>query len=260
MKQSRLFKMQQNSFFKSLIYSAVFLILGISSSSKSVAANLSSLHNFFDNTTVAGTIDAEEYSESTYFGIPKTGFLDLNVSLMLERAGYAKKNGFGLYDAAGETFISLFDGAATAGDQASVRITSDSQLLFGDLSFTLEGPVSFYLERDGKRFFANDSNNGVPQSLVYTGQGQQLSFSGVENDFLSSDRIIAFEDTWNGDKDYNDMMVFVESILQQPILTSPNDLKLSNAEGIPEPSFLSGLGIITLLGIAYKRKNWRKIK
>ncbi|MDJ0511643.1 MAG: PEP-CTERM sorting domain-containing protein [Crocosphaera sp.] len=226
----------------------------MSLSSPSQAAEIS-LGQFFDKITVTGEIEDNQIVSSSLIDIPDIGFKELTFSLMLERAGFSHINSFGLHDAATDTFVTIFDGSAKAGDQLSARINSDSELWLGDTYYTLGGPVSFYLQRGQKRFFADDVyRRRKSQALTYQGDGEELSFSGIDVEFDQDDLILAFEDTKSGDWDYNDFVVNLDVLWEQPLETLSLQNIVTSDTAVPEPSLLLGLGGLALLGTLRKVK------
>lgn len=252
-------QLKRNSFFAYVTFSLILGIFAIPN--PSMAAGEKSLEELFEEITLTGTIDSFDYSDEVVIDIPTNGLLELDFSLMLEEAGFANRNSFGIYDTVTQNRFQIFGGEAVLGSQFQATITSDSQLLIGEMTYELEGPLSFYLSREGKKssktFYSNDSYDGISQALVYQGEGQQLSFGGVETSFTDNDYIIAFEDQkvhWS-DQDFNDLVVFLDTslILPEPAPALLPSLTPSNNSSIPEPSLLSGLTMMAILGIVRKQ-------
>ncbi|WP_024750161.1 hypothetical protein [Crocosphaera subtropica] len=250
-------QLKQNRFF---IYLTFFMVLGLGGTQHpSLAAPNESLEDFFEQTTVSGTIDSSNAINEVFINVPTVGMLDINFSLMLEEAGFASRNTFGLYDTVSKNYFQIFGGEATPGSRLSATVTSHSQLLIGDLTYDLEGPLSFYLSRNLKQqsqtFFSNDIRNGVPQALMYQGQGEGLLFNDIDTFFTEDDYIIGFEDkdARQSDKDYNDMVILAQTVLRIPEPAEPEDFAPNNNVTIPEPSLLSGLGMMAMLALIRKR-------
>lgn len=254
-------KLQKNPFWASLTF---MLMLGsVTTPNPSFAASEKSLDELFEEMTVTGIIDPSDFITETFIDIPTEGILDLSFSLLLEEAGFANINTFGIYDTVTQQNFEIFSGVAEVGSQFNASITSDNELLIGDLTYDLEGPISFYLGRNGRRrseiFYSNDSHRGVSQALVYQGSGQQLSFNGIETTFTDSSYIIGFEDkkASRSDRDYNDLAVFAQAIsrLPEPIPVAALPALVTPANTVPEPSLLLGLAMMTTATIARKRTN-----
>ncbi|MDJ0598245.1 MAG: PEP-CTERM sorting domain-containing protein [Crocosphaera sp.] len=254
-------QLQLHPFF---VYLVFFLILGVSTiPNPSLAASEKTLEELFEEITATGIIDSLDYTNEIFIDIPTIGMLDLNFSLMLEEAGFAHRNIFGIYDTVTQNHFQIFAGEAKSGSQLSATLTSDSQLVIGDMTYDVEGPISFYLSRNPKKrsqtFYSNYIRRGIPQALVYEGAGQQLSFSGINTSFTDTDYIIAFEDqkVLGSDQDYNDLVIFAQTVLKLPQPPASPSIILNNDVAIPEPSLLSGLGMVATLGLARKRTSKR---
>lgn len=228
----------------------------------SLAASEKTLDELFEEIAVTGTIDPLDYITETFIEAPTEGILDLSFSLLLEEAGLADKNVFGIYDTVTQQQFEIFSGEAGVGNQFDVSITSDNELLIGEMTYDLEGPISFYLGRQhinrSETFYSNDSHGRTPQALVYQGSGQQLSFNGIDTTFTNDSYIVGFEDMkarWS-DQDYNDLVVLAKAILRlpepEPAIAIADSFIPANTT-VPEPSLLSGLAMMAMLTVARKR-------
>lgn len=246
-------RLNRNSFF---VYLTFFTVLGVGLIPEpSIAAPKKSLQKFLNETTVTGAIGSSNAIDEIFIDIPIEGSLDVNFSLILEDAGLKRKNTFGLYDTVSNNYFEIFDGDATVGNELSATITSDSELVIGDISYDLEGPLAFYLSRDLEKpretFLSNDIYKGIAQSLMYQGEGEQLSLDDdTITPFTENDYIIGFEDKKapRSDQDYNDMVVLAQTVLRLPEPSEP--VTPDDTTGVPEPSLLSGLGVMAMLVIS----------
>ncbi len=183
-------------------------------------------------------------------------------SMLIEIAGNSAVNTFGIYDQAGNS-LQLMAGAASAGDKVSlswsdVGLTAqfqdfDYKLVNGVLTkylkslttLALDTPMSqtfgFYLGTNpvvngNQTIFKSDFN------LNPDGSDQMVSYMGTAVNGLGLGHyIIAFEDTSynNSDKDFNDMVLVVESV-----------------NPVPEPAtmLLFGAGVAALAAVARRKK------
>ncbi|MGK7954582.1 MAG: PEP-CTERM sorting domain-containing protein [Crocosphaera sp.] len=250
-------KLQQNPSLVCLTF--LVMLGGTVIADPSLASSEKSLEELFEEITVEGTIDPLDYLTETFIDIPTEGTLDLSFSLLLEEAGFSERNIFGIYDTVSQNHFEIFSGEAGVGSQFDASITSDSQLVIGDMTYDLEGPLSFYLgrqnRRDFQKFYSNDSKGKISQALVYQGSGQQLSFNGVDTSFTDSSYMIGFEDIHvsRSDRDYNDAVVLAQAVLRLPEPDPAPGEPFPPANTVPEPSLLSGLAMIAMLTVARKR-------
>ena len=158
---------------------------------------------------------------------------DSAARMVIELAGFAGKNTFGIYSFTNPSRrATIFNGAATSGDVATIVFDDSGDVavqvggratMFADL-FAPGGDhdFGFFMTTPQHRaFFTEDSRNplGRPQALIYQGDDRtQVNVAGNAQTFDSDDFIIAFEDLAyaSSDRDFQDMVVLVQSIMPVP--------------------------------------------
>jgi hypothetical protein len=140
------------------------------------------------------------------------------ITIMIELAGNAPANAFGLYDTdlAVPPLYQVFPGAAQAGWYAvvSIQVANVIVTLFDENSI-IQGQVvyagvnldhyGYYISGPGGTFYSQDSRNGgAAQILTYAGTGQN-----------SGEWWICVEDlslAGGSDQDYDDLVAITESV------------------------------------------------
>ena len=183
------------------------------------------LQEVFDSITVSGGIDA--VTQQTPFAVFSSGASGGSVATMIiELAANAGANTFGLYDVGDPTNkAQVFAGAQGQGAQAVIGFMANGDIRVNGVVVAsgFGSAFGFYLGVPNTAFYSQDALNpgNKAQALIYQGDGStKLQIPGYAPGIFTVDEyIIAFEEVAfaQSDKDFQDMVVIVESIRPVPV-------------------------------------------
>lgn len=142
-------------------------------------------------------------------------------TIVIELAGFANSNTFGIYN--GVNSVEIFNGAATPGNQALISIKADGSvwLNFWDTGVDFSGNnFGYYINSPEGIFYSDEAKNGGLQYMVAF-QGKNIDtvqLPGIAGGvWTNNEYILGWEDLHGlGDKDYDDFVVMVESVTPVP--------------------------------------------
>lgn len=188
------------------------------------------------NSSVVTTRDAIREDYDSYWKI--TGNGTAAATFIIEIAGNASINTFGIYDAANPgRMVEVFSGNASAGYKATISILEDGKVVVSNynpstMSWTggytgidFAGNLfGFYMsQEDGSPVFYSDSalNGGADQMRAYQGPGgDYVKLPGQsKGEWTDNEFILAWEDLplASSDRDYNDLVLMIESVVPVPV-------------------------------------------
>ena len=183
------------------------------------------LQEVFDSITVSGGVDA--IVNQTPYAVFSSGASGGSVATMIiELASNPGTNTFGLYDVGDPTNLAeVFSGGQGQGAQALIAFMANGDIRVNGtvVASSFGSSFGFYLGVPEATFYSQDTLNpgGNAQALIYRGDGSTvLQIPGyAPGTFGVDEYIIAFEEVVfaDSDKDFQDMVVMVESIRPVPV-------------------------------------------
>ncbi len=240
------------------------LVTGAASAATCVTGSSSetSLQGVLDAITVVGPSSVDTLTDC----VPDSSDSNWSVSgnsgststLIIELAGNASTNSFGVYDTTNSANkVLLFTGGASAGAQVTMSIMADGSVyknMYGvgtyDTGINFAGnSFGFYLATaNNGTFFSETALNmdAVDHMLAYQGTGSdKVQLPGlIAGTWLTSEYVLAWEDvkaSSGADFDFNDFVVMVGSV-------EPTSVP------VPAAVWLFGSGLLGLVGIARRKK------
>ncbi|MDF1821520.1 MAG: DUF4114 domain-containing protein [Alcanivoracaceae bacterium] len=210
-------------------FALAVLLAGAAAQAPAAMIAGSSLQNVLNNITVGSDssvdVQTDQMDNDEMWSI--TGSGGSVATIVIELAGYAGSNSFGIYDVSNPAnFVEIMGGSASQGDQAFVSIKADGSVYVNNADTTVDfadNLFGYYLNvaATGNRFYSQQALNadGVDHLAAFQGNDSDIVqlpnlAPGVWTD---NEYVLAFEDLWGGgDRDFTDFVAMVESVTPVP--------------------------------------------
>ena len=154
-------------------------------------------------------------------------------TVVMELAGYAEFNTFGVYDRTNPAImVQVFSGAAIPGDSAMLSIMADGSVRLNNVDTGMDfagNAFGYYLNSPDGLFLSDTSLNGDLIDHMYAVQGKDIDTIQIPNLqpslWRSDEFVMGWEDQLGGgDMDHDDFVVMVESVV--PTIPVPGAIAL----------------------------------
>jgi hypothetical protein len=239
---------------------AAFTALGVAAQSVEAACTFGSsygaepsLQQSFNSLLGAGSVNAvADCIDNGADAAWTTASVNAGATIVLELAGNAGSNVFGIYDLNDSSRrVDVFQGIDGAGDSALIQITGSAgnytlSVTEDQVTRTLllaQSSFGFYLLGANGPLFSHATDNPGDADYMYAYQGNGDVFIGgpfsvMQTVFRPSDYLLAWEDLRHGDNDYQDFVVLTRSVA--PVTPVP----------LPSAAWLIISGLVGLVGVA----------
>jgi hypothetical protein len=216
------------------------------------SSNEPTLQSSFNSLLGAGTLNAstaclDDGDDAAWSTLGSRGEIDI----VLELAGNAATNSFGVYDLNNPgARLTIFDANDVVGDQAVLRLrqlgdgwrvsVQETGARGWNHQFISTSAFGFYLSTQSHGTFFSDSSrnaDGVDHLYAYQGTGTPFTSGPLSGEvFAARDYLLAWEDlAGGGDRDHQDFVALVRDITPVPL---------------PTPVVLLMSGLIGLAGVS----------
>lgn len=209
----------------------LILIAGNAKAVQILVGPETSLQTILDNITVGDKgssidVNKDQLADTTdsFWSIGATG--GSLSTFIIEIAGHADLNNFGLYDFHNPSLqVELFGGTNGQGDQSLISIFADGSVYknFIDqgIDFAQNKFGYYFVNGDGVTFYSDTSRNSDNFDHMVAFQGNNIDLVSLPpyspGYFYENEFILAWEDLpGGGDQNFNDMVLMVESVTPVP--------------------------------------------
>jgi hypothetical protein len=151
-------------------------------------------------------------------------------TLIIELAGFAPNNKFGVYDSSSSAFVQIFGGSASQGAMATLALKADGRVFLNgsDTGSVFQGDsFGYYVDStyytDGGLWYSDTDMNADGYDHMYAYRGTGTDTIQIDDWdpglWAANEYVLAFEDLKASvaDWDYTDFVVMVESVTPVPV-------------------------------------------